>query len=149
MRQPKSRFGCLCNGSTDPIWISRRWRLISSGKISTGDNVRIVPSGRNTTIKSIVTQDGALSEAIAGQSVTLTFNDEVDCSRGDVVALADNPPAIADRFEATLVWMAEDPLVPRRGYWLKIGTVVVPLSSHPNIRLVSTRWSILQRKRWI
>ena len=105
--------------------------LISSGKISTGDAVRIVPSGRNTTIKSIVTQDGALSEAIAGQSVTLTFNDEVDCSRGDVVALADNPPAIADRFEATLVWMSEDPLVPRRGYWLKIGTQTVSASIQP------------------
>ena len=105
--------------------------LISSGKISTGDNVRIVPSGRNTTIKSIVTQDGTLSEAVAGQSVTLTFNDEVDCSRGDVVALADNPPAIADRFEATLVWMSEEPLVPRRGYWLKIGTQIVSASIQP------------------
>ena len=105
--------------------------LISSGKITTGDNVRIVPSGRNTTIKSIVTQDGTLSEAIAGQSVTLNFNDEVDCSRGDVVALADNPPAIADRFEATLVWMSEEPLVPRRGYWLKIGTQIVSASIQP------------------
>ena len=105
--------------------------LISSGKISTGDNVRIVPSGRNTTIKSIVTQDGTFSEAVAGQSVTLTFNDEVDCSRGDVVALADNPPAIADRFEATLVWMSEEPLVPRRGYWLKIGTQIVSASIQP------------------
>ena len=105
--------------------------LISSGKISTGDNVRIVPSGRNTTIKSIVTQNGTLSEAVAGQSVTLTFNDEVDCSRGDVVALADNPPDIADRFEATLVWMSEEPLVPRRGYWLKIGTQIVSASIQP------------------
>ena len=78
--------------------------LISSGKICTGDAVRIVPSGRNTTIKEIVTQDGALSEAVAGQSVTLTFDDEIDCSRGDVIATADAPPAIADTFEATLVW---------------------------------------------
>ena len=105
--------------------------LISSGKIRAGDAVRIVPSGRNTTIKSIVTQDGMLPEAVAGQSVTLTFSDEVDCSRGDVVALADNPPAIADRFEATLVWMSEDPLVPRRGYWLKIGTQTVSASIQP------------------
>ena len=105
--------------------------LISSGKIRTGDNVRIVPSGRNTTIKSIVTLDSTLSEAVAGQSVTLTFNDEIDCSRGDVVALADNPPASADRFEATLVWMSEDPLVPRRGYWLKIGTQTVSASVQP------------------
>ena len=105
--------------------------LISSGKIRAGDAVRILPSGRNTTIKSIVTQDGALPEAVAGQSVTLTFSDEVDCSRGDVVALADNPPAIADRFEATLVWMSEEPLVPRRGYWLKIGTQTVSASIQP------------------
>ena len=105
--------------------------LISSGKIRTGDNVRIVPSGRNTTIKSIVTQDSTLSEAVAGQSVTLTFDDEIDCSRGDVVALAESPPASADRFEATLVWMSEDPLVPRRGYWLKIGTQTVSASVQP------------------
>ena len=105
--------------------------LISSGKICTGDAVRIVPSGRNTTIKEIVTQDGALSEAVAGQSVTLTFDDEIDCSRGDVIALADNPPAIADRFEATLVWMSEDPLIPRRAYWLKIGTQTVSASVQP------------------
>jgi bifunctional enzyme CysN/CysC len=105
--------------------------LISSGKICTGDAVRIVPSGRNTTIKEIVTQDGALSEAVAGQSVTLTFDDEIDCSRGDVIALADNPPAIADRFEATLVWMSEDALIPRRAYWLKIGTQTVSASIQP------------------
>ena len=105
--------------------------LISSGKICTGDAVRIVPSGRNTTIKEIVTQDGALSEAVAGQSVTLTFDDEIDCSRGDVIALADNPPAIADRFEATLVWMSEDALIPRRAYWLKIGTQTVSASVQP------------------
>ncbi len=105
--------------------------LISSGKIRAGDAVRIVPSGRNTTIESIVTQDGTLPEAVDGQSVTLTFSDEVDCSRGDVVALADNPPAIADRFEATLVWMSEEPLVPRRGYWLKISTQTVSASIQP------------------
>ena len=105
--------------------------LICSGKIRTGDSVRIVPSGRNTTIKGIVTQDGTLSEAVAGQSVTLTFNDEVDCSRGDVIALTESPPASGDRFEATLVWMSEEPLVPRRGYWLKIGTQIVSASIQP------------------
>ena len=90
-----------------------------------------MPSGRNTTIKGIVTQDGTLSEAVAGQSVTLTFNDEVDCSRGDVIALTESPPASGDRFEATLVWMSEEPLVPRRGYWLKIGTQIVSASIQP------------------
>ena len=105
--------------------------LISSGKISAGDAVRIVPSGRDTKVKSILTQDGTISKAVAGQSITLTFTDEVDCSRGDVIALTENPPAIADRFEATLVWMSDEPMVPRRGYWLKIGTQTVSASIQP------------------
>ena len=104
---------------------------ISAGKICVGDEIRIVPSGRNTKVQRIVTQDGDLDEATVGQSITLTFEDEIDCSRGDVIATADAPPAIADTFEATLVWMAETPLVPRRGYWLKIGTQVVSASIQP------------------
>ena len=104
---------------------------ISAGKICVGDEIRIVPSGRNTKVQRIVTQDGDLDEATVGQSITLTFEDEIDCSRGDVIATADAPPAIADTFEATLVWMAETPLVPRRGYWLKIGTQMVSASIQP------------------
>ena len=104
---------------------------ISSGKICVGDEIRIVASGRNTKVQRIVTQDGDLDEATVGQSITLTFEDEIDCSRGDVIATADAPPAIADTFEATLVWMAETPLVPRRGYWLKIGTQMVSASIQP------------------
>ena len=104
---------------------------ISSGKICVGDEIRIVASGRNTKVQRIVTQDGDLDEATVGQSITLTFEDEIDCSRGDVIATADAPPAIADTFEATLVWMAETPLVPRRGYWLKIGTQMVSATIQP------------------
>lgn len=104
---------------------------ISAGKICVGDEIRIVPSGRNTKVQRIVTQDGDLDEATVGQSITLTFEDEIDCSRGDVIATADAPPAIADTFEATLVWMAETPLVPRRGYWLKIGTQMVSATIQP------------------
>ena len=104
---------------------------ISAGKICVGDEIRIVPSGRNTKVQRIVTQDGDLDEATVGQSITLTFEDEIDCSRGDVIATAEAPPAIADTFEATLVWMAETPLVPRRGYWLKIGTQMVSATIQP------------------
>ncbi|MEO6041792.1 MAG: sulfate adenylyltransferase subunit CysN [Croceibacterium sp.] len=99
--------------------------LIAAGMVKPGDAVRVVPSGRTTTVKSIVTLDGELDEAVAGQSVTLTLADEVDCSRGDVIAAADAPPESADQFEATLVWMSDEPLIPGRGYWLKLATQTV------------------------
>jgi len=102
--------------------------LISSGTIKPGDPVRIVPAGKTSTVKSIVTFEGELDEAVAGQSVTLTLDDEVDCSRGDVIASADDPPQSADQFEATIVWMDEEALKPGRGYWLKLGTQLVTAS---------------------
>ncbi len=98
---------------------------IASGTVHPGDAIRVLPSGKTTTIKKIVTLDGELQEAVAGQSVTLCFNDEIDCSRGDVIAAADNPPEVADQFESTIVWMADDALVPGRSYWLKLGTQMV------------------------
>lgn len=98
---------------------------IASGVIAPGDQVRVLPSGRTSTIKSIVTYDGSLDGAQAGQSVTLTLDDEVDCSRGDVIAAAADPPENADQFEATLVWMSEDEMLPGRPYVLKIGTQTV------------------------
>lgn len=98
---------------------------ISSGTVRPGDAVRVVPSGKTSTIARIVTMDGDLEEAVAGQSVTLTFADEIDCSRGDVISAADNPPSIADQFEATIVWMEDDEMLPGRSYWLKIGTQTV------------------------
>ncbi len=98
---------------------------IASGTVRPGDAVRVVPSGKTSTIKSIVTFDGELDEAVAGQSVTLTLADEIDCSRGDVIAAADAPPQAADQFEATIVWMSDEKLIPGRGYWLKLATQTV------------------------
>jgi len=98
---------------------------IATGAVHPGDAIRVLPSGKTSTIKKIVTLDGALQEAVAGQSVTLCFDDEIDCSRGDVIAAADNPPEVADQFESTIVWMADDALIPGRSYWLKLGTQMV------------------------
>src|SRR5690606_31682810 len=79
-------------------------------------------SGKTTTIDRIVTLAGDLPEAVAGQSVTVTLAEEIDCSRGDVIAAADSPPEVADQFEATLVWMADEAMIPGRAYWLKLAT---------------------------
>jgi bifunctional enzyme CysN/CysC len=98
---------------------------IGAGVVKPGDAIRVLPSGKTTTVKSIVTYNGDLDQAIAGQSVTLTFNDEVDCSRGDVIVKADEPCEVADQFEATLVWMDEHAMLPGRPYLLKIGTQTV------------------------
>ena len=103
---------------------------IASGTVERGTEVRLLPSGRVTRIQRIVTADGDLSEAMAGQSVTLAFTDEVDCSRGDVIAAAADPPEAADQFEATIVWMNEHELVAGRGYWMKIGTQTVTATIH-------------------
>ncbi|HYD23812.1 MAG TPA: sulfate adenylyltransferase subunit CysN [Croceibacterium sp.] len=117
---------------------------IAAGTVKPGDAVRVLPSGKVTTVKEIVfpqtpfassevekrvstslDTNGILSEAVAGQSVTLTLADEIDCSRGDVIAVADDPPQSADQFEATIVWMSDDHLIPGRGYWLKLATQTV------------------------
>jgi bifunctional enzyme CysN/CysC len=98
---------------------------VASGSVKPGADVRVLPSGSATRIASIVTMDGDLEEAVAGQSVTLTLADEVDCSRGDVIVAAGDPPQAADQFEATLVWMDEHEMLPGRGYWLKLGTQTV------------------------
>ncbi len=95
--------------------------LIASGAVRPGDAIRVEPSGRASTIARIVTHGGDIDVAVAGQSVTLTLADEVDCSRGDVIAGAASPPQVADQFETTIVWMADEPLLPGRSYWLKIG----------------------------
>jgi bifunctional enzyme CysN/CysC len=98
---------------------------IVSGVVRPGDAVRVLPSGKTSTVARIVTLDGDLEAARAGQSVTICLADEVDCSRGDVIAAAANPPEAADQFEATIVWMAEEPLLAGRGYLMKIGTQTV------------------------
>ncbi|WP_019830842.1 sulfate adenylyltransferase subunit CysN [Sphingomonas sp. PR090111-T3T-6A] len=98
---------------------------IAAGVVRPGDAIRVLPSGKTSTVERIVTLDGDLEEAVAGQSVTLTLADEIDCSRGDVIAVASNPPQAADQFEASLVWMAEEAMLPGRPYWLKLGAQTV------------------------
>ena len=103
---------------------------IASGSAGPGTEVRVLPSGRTTRIERIVTLGGDLDEAVAGESVTVTFADEIDCSRGDVIAAAGDPPEAADQFEATVVWMADEELLPGRGYWMKLGTQMVTAMVH-------------------
>ena len=99
--------------------------LVSSGVIRPGDKVKVVPSGRESTVERVVTFAGDLDQAVAGQSVTLTLADEIDVSRGDVIAEAKAPPTVADQFEATLVWFDDDHMLPGRPYLLKLGTRTV------------------------
>ena len=102
--------------------------LIASGMVRPGDPVRVLPSGKTSTVKTIATYDGDLDEAGAGQSVTLTLADEIDCSRGNVISAADDPPQVADQFEATLVWLDDEDLLVGRSYWLKLATQTVSAS---------------------
>ncbi|MBU2167312.1 MAG: sulfate adenylyltransferase subunit CysN [Alphaproteobacteria bacterium] len=98
---------------------------VSSGVVKPGDAIRVLPTGKTSVISRIVTMDGELDQAVAGQSVTLCLADEIDCSRGDVIASADNPPQVADQFQASIVWMSDEALIPGRGYWLKLGAQTV------------------------
>jgi len=102
--------------------------LIASGTIKPGDRIRALPSGRESRVARIVTLPGDLDQAVAGQSVTLTLEDEIDVSRGDVIAAADAPAPVANQFEATVVWMDDEPLPPGRTYLLKIGARTVGAS---------------------
>ncbi|MEP9357657.1 sulfate adenylyltransferase subunit CysN [Sphingomonas sp. KR3-1] len=110
--------------------------MIAAGSVKPGDKVRILPSGQTTSIARIVALGGDRAEAVAGESVTLTLADEVDCSRGDVIAVADTPPQVADQFQATLVWMDQTELLPGRAYWLKLGTQTVSATVQPPKHLV-------------
>jgi bifunctional enzyme CysN/CysC len=110
--------------------------LIASGTIKPGDAIRVLPSGKTSTVSRVVTLDGDLPLAIAGQSVTLCLADEVDCSRGDVLAAADAPPQVADQFESTIVWMSDEPMLPGRPYWLKLGTQMIGAQvQHPKYQV--------------
>jgi bifunctional enzyme CysN/CysC len=101
---------------------------IASGIIRKGDAIVSLPSGRKTKVKSIVTFDGELTEAFSPMAVTITTEDEVDISRGNVLAKVNNIPHIGSDFDAMLVWMDEKPLKPGRNYLLKIGATTVPVS---------------------
>jgi bifunctional enzyme CysN/CysC len=94
---------------------------IASGTVRRGDNVRALPSGRQSRVTRIVGYDGDLETAVAGQSVTLTLADEIDVSRGDVLATAAAPPPVADQFQATIIWMHEEPMLTGRPYVIKLG----------------------------
>jgi bifunctional enzyme CysN/CysC len=98
---------------------------IASGTVRPGDKVKSMPSGKQSTIARIVTADGDLPEAIAGQSVTLTLADEIDASRGDALVTAEDPAEVSDQFQVRILWMSEAPLLPGRRYLLKIGAKTV------------------------
>jgi bifunctional enzyme CysN/CysC len=95
---------------------------IASGTIRRGDTVRALPSGRTSRVTRIVDYDNDLDTAVAGQSITLTLADEIDVSRGDVLAAADSPPAVSDQFQATIIWMHDEPMLRGRPYIIKLGT---------------------------
>ena len=99
--------------------------LIATGVVKPGDEIRVLPSGKTSKVTRVVTLDGDLDQGVAGQSVTVCLADEVDCSRGDVISLSDNPPQAADQFEATLVWLNDEAMLPGRAYWLKLATQTV------------------------
>jgi bifunctional enzyme CysN/CysC len=95
---------------------------IASGLLRPGDRVTVAASGRSTTVSRIVTLDGDLDEAGAGSAVTVTLADQIDISRGDVLAAPDSPVAVTDKFDAHLVWLSQQPLFPGRSYVIKLGT---------------------------
>ena len=101
---------------------------IASGKVRAGDPIVVASSGRSSTVSRIVTMDGDLSEAVAGDAVTLTLSDEIDISRGDVLSSPTSRPEVTDQFAAHLLWMAEEELLPGRQYLIKIGAKTVPAS---------------------
>jgi bifunctional enzyme CysN/CysC len=98
---------------------------IASGVVRQGDAIRVLPSGRTSKVARIVTHGGDLDQAVAGQSVTLTLSDEVDVSRGDVLTGSDSPASVADQFQATIIWMHEEPMLPGRPYLIKLGARTV------------------------
>jgi len=95
--------------------------MIAGGTIKPGDAVKSLPSSKQSTVKSIVTFDGELEQAVAGQSVTITLDDEIDVSRGDVLCAANDPAPAADQFQAHILWMNEQEMLPGRTYLMKTG----------------------------
>jgi bifunctional enzyme CysN/CysC len=104
---------------------------IVSGAVRAGDRVRVLPSGRETHVAQIFVGDRTSDVALAGQSVVLTLADEIDVSRGDVLAATNAPPAVAHQFEATIVWMFDRPMLPGRTYLMKIATQMAAVTVAP------------------
>ena len=100
----------------------------TSGYISKNDEISIFPSGKKTRVEEIISPNGSIDKSLPGQSITLTFKDEIDCSRGNIISSAKSPLEISDQFEATIVWMDEKPFVPGRAYNLKIGCLELQAS---------------------
>jgi bifunctional enzyme CysN/CysC len=105
--------------------------MVASGVVQAGDAVRILPSGRQTSVDRIFIGDQQRNVASAGESVTLTLADEVDVSRGDVISTAADAPQVADQFEATVVWMHDQPMLQGRAYVLKLATSTVTATVNP------------------
>jgi bifunctional enzyme CysN/CysC len=105
--------------------------IIASGTVRAGDSIRVLPSGRLSRVARILAGDRDVADATTGQSVTLTLTEEIDISRGDLIAAAAAPPAVADQFEATIVWMHDRPMLQGRSYVLKIGTKTVSATIAP------------------
>jgi bifunctional enzyme CysN/CysC len=104
---------------------------VVSGSVRPGDHIVVAPSGRESRVDRIVTIDGDLDLAVAGQSITLTLADDLDVSRGDLMAHRDQPPGVADQFEATIIWMGEKPMLPGREYLMRIGGKTVTATIAP------------------
>jgi len=102
--------------------------MIASGVVRKGERIKVLPSAKESRIARIVTHDGDLEQARCGESITLTLEDEIDISRGDVLASVSSPPPVADQFQATLIWMHDEPMLPGRPYLMKIGTRTVTAS---------------------
>tara|TARA_Y100000589_G_scaffold300719_1_gene311076 strand:- start:512 stop:1672 length:1161 start_codon:yes stop_codon:yes gene_type:complete len=110
-------------------WVNRPNRefrgftgMIASGMIEKGQNVRVLPSGRESKIKGIITQDGDLDLAGAGRSITLTLDDEIDISRGDIISASSNPCSLGDQFQSHILWMDDSSMTPGREYLFKANT---------------------------
>ncbi|MEF2074913.1 sulfate adenylyltransferase subunit CysN, partial [Consotaella aegiceratis] len=101
---------------------------VAGGRVVVGDRVAVLPSGRVSSIQAITTYDGARAAAVAGEAVTLQLADEIDVSRGDVLAAAEERPDVADQFAAHLIWMHDEAMLPGRSYLIKIGTKTVSAS---------------------
>ncbi|WP_460160110.1 sulfate adenylyltransferase subunit CysN [Pseudomonas sp. S2_F07] len=103
--------------------------IVVGGSVKRGNRLRVLPSGKESRVARIVTREGDLEEAVSGQSITITLEDEIDISRGDILATIDAPARVADQFESTIIWMSDEPMLPGRPYLLKIGTKTVTATS--------------------
>jgi bifunctional enzyme CysN/CysC len=104
--------------------------MVEAGSVKRGQRISVMPAGTTATVARILAGDQEADAAETGRSIAITFADEVDCSRGDMLVAADAPPQTADQFEATIIWMSEEPLLPGRQYLLKLGTRSVPATVH-------------------